>query len=421
MLIEFFGKNFGCFRDEFRLSMLATDIDPGDDRGIVEVSVEGDDEPLRLLRCAAIYGPNASGKSTIIRAADTLGHLIKNTRLLPSDAPLWSYEPFMLGLLADEPVLLGLGAVISGRVYKYEVEFDRTRFLRERLECLSPEEAILIDRVEQEVGGVWTKVDQFKLLLQGFRPNALLLSLADAVAHQIAQGITVGLTRLLGWYDPTRSFSSAGSAEHVAKRVGQDPEFRSWLQSQLTAADTGVVDIRAKEYQKSVRFVTDSPEDYEEGFIDAYRLSLLHETTKDPVPLPYSRESMGTRRIVDLAPLLYDLAHDDPPRAAFVDELDASMHPTLLEGLVRHFNCELSSDRVRGQLIFAAHETGLMDDEARRNVLRRDQVYFTEKDTSGAARLYSLAEFKERNNLNIRRRYLQGRYGALPALGSFSE
>ena len=76
---------------------------------------------------------------------------------------------------------------------------------------------------------------------------------------------------------------------------------------------------------------------------------------------------------------------------------------------------------MRGQLIFATHETALLDAEAKDAVLRRDQVYLTEKDSSGASRLYSVAEFKERNNLNLRRRYLQGRYGALPALGQFGD
>ncbi len=79
MLIELFGRNFGSFRDEFHLSMLATDIDPGNPRGIVEVPLEGEDEPLRLLRCAAIYGPNASGKSTVLRAAAALEHLLSSS------------------------------------------------------------------------------------------------------------------------------------------------------------------------------------------------------------------------------------------------------------------------------------------------------------------------------------------------------
>lgn len=118
---------------------------------------------------------------------------------------------------------------------------------------------------------------------------------------------------------------------------------------------------------------------------------------------------------------MYGIAHATTSRAVFVDELDASLHPVLLQGLIRHLNRELPLERARGQLIFATHETTLLDDEAKEAVLRRDQVYLAEKDATGAPRLFSVAEFRERNNLNIRHRYLQGRYGALPALGSFAE
>ena len=107
--------------------------------------------------------------------------------------------------------------------------------------------------------------------------------------------------------------------------------------------------------------------------------------------------------------------------AAFVDELHESLHPKMLEAIIREFNCDTPMNQVHGQLIFATHETALLDGEAWTALLRRDQIYLTEKDASGAARLYSVAEFKERNNLNIRRRYLQGRYGALPSLGAISD
>jgi AAA15 family ATPase/GTPase len=119
--------------------------------------------------------------------------------------------------------------------------------------------------------------------------------------------------------------------------------------------------------------------------------------------------------------VFYDLARGPDSTALFIDEIDESLHPALLQGIIRHFNCEIPVADVRGQLIFVTHETALLDAEAKNALLRRDQVYLVEKDASGAARLYSVAEFKERNNLNLRRRYLQGRYGALPSLGSFKE
>ena len=134
MLIEFYGKNYGCFRDEFRLSMLATDIDPKSDRGIVEVKVEGDPEPLRLLRAAAIYGPNASGKSTVLRAAGALSRLLSVTQSYSSDRPLTVYEPFAFGSkAAGTPVTLGARAVIDHAVYDYLVSFDRTAIHHEKL------------------------------------------------------------------------------------------------------------------------------------------------------------------------------------------------------------------------------------------------------------------------------------------------
>jgi AAA15 family ATPase/GTPase len=110
------------------------------------------------------------------------------------------------------------------------------------------------------------------------------------------------------------------------------------------------------------------------------------------------------------------LLHGKAIVAYFVDEIGASLHPHLLEGTIRRFNCEANPKSIRGQMVFATHETKPLDAEARDATLRRDQIYLTDKDASGASRLYSVAEFKERNNLNLRRRYLQGRYGALPAL-----
>ena len=137
--------------------------------------------------------------------------------------------------------------------------------------------------------------------------------------------------------------------------------------------------------------------------------------------MPYGRESMGTHKMVALAPYIHDLLHGDQPQAYFIDEIGASIHPHLFEGLLRHFNCEIEPESVRGQLIFATHETVMLDAEAKHATLRRDQVYLTEKDSSGASRLYSIAEFNERNNHNLRRRYLHGRYGALPSLGRFGD
>ena len=422
MLIELFGRNFGSFRDEFHLSMLATDIDPGSQRGVVEVPVKDEDEPLRLLRSVAIYGPNASGKTRLLLAAHALAFLIESSAKLSSDETLAPYAPFLLDdQNANAPVQLGLRAVIDHCVYEYTIEFTQREFVREILtELTSDGPRILFDRHGQEhVTGQWTEAKQFALLLESFRPNALLLSLADGLAPGLTGELAVRIRRLLGY----RNFSLLWpfGSQQVAKRAYEDiGGFQHWLLRWIKDADVGIVDCKAE------RVAASSEPSVEEEETAArhphsteFRLAFVHAGLQRSVGFDYLRESLGTVKMVELAPYIYDLTHGNETRAFFVDEIGASLHPVLLQTLIRQFNCETPPDRVRGQLIFATHETLVLDDEAKSAPLRRDQIYLTEKDASGASRLYSIAEFKERNNLNLRRRYLQGRYGALPALDRF--
>lgn len=188
MLIEFFGENFGCFRDEFRLSMLATEIDPDTSRGVTAVTITGDPEPLRLLRAAAIYGPNASGKSTVLRAAQVLQSMIMQAARFRSDEAIPFYEPFAGSDHDGRPVRLGVKAVIDGSVYDYEITFTDREVRTERLEHQLPDRTqILFHRENQNVTGDWTADDQFRLIGKEFRANALLLSLADTLTPSLSR------------------------------------------------------------------------------------------------------------------------------------------------------------------------------------------------------------------------------------------
>jgi len=414
MLVELYGRNFRCFRDEFKLSMLATDIDPDDPRGLIEVPLEGEPEPLRLLRCAAIYGPNASGKSTVLTAAWALRYLLRETVNLASDEPLGPFEPFQLDEeCASRPVQLGLRAILSGRVYDYAIEFDGDRFLRESLTEIGPKKSVsLFARELQDVAGEWAGDPQFKLLASGFRPNALLLALADRHAPGLAEGIAVGLRDLLEPYDSSRQPLYTQS---VAERAHADREgFGSWLLEWLRRADLGIVDLDTEEIAP---LEPEAPEPSRKR--PRHRIQFYHRTQADPVPLGSYHESLGTYKMAGLASIVHEITSSETGVGYFVDEIGASLHPHLLQAVIRHVNCDVPMASMRGQLIFATHDALLIDGKASEGILRRDQVYLTEKDADGSCRLFSLAEFKERNNLNLRRRYLQGRYGAIPAIGAF--
>jgi uncharacterized protein len=438
MLIELFGENFGCFRDEFRLSMLATDIDPDSTRGILHVHIKDDPEPLKLLRTVAIYGPNASGKSTVLRAAAMLRRVISGSRrLMMSEALISAYEPFAFGPSAKQPVRLGIKAVVDGHVYDYEIKFSSKKIVSERLEIWEDNISIeLLNRDDHRVSGRWAANERFALLAKDFRPNMSILSLADLFMPGLARNIARSFRRLLENFEIGSSLWLFDRKSHIANKVRMEPTFANWLLGHLKAADIGISDTRTEEVKTIIQVESDSNDEessdnddsssgtserFVEKEVTDYRLSLLHATSADPVALTIDRESLGTQRLIDLAPLLYDLSRENSGRAAFADELDASLHPVIFKALIQQFNSETQDGKHKGQLIFATHETSLLDGPAGKAPLRRDQVYLTQKDPDGSARLYSVGDFNVRNVLNLRKRYLEGRYGAIPNIGQFPE
>jgi AAA15 family ATPase/GTPase len=121
-------------------------------------------------------------------------------------------------------------------------------------------------------------------------------------------------------------------------------------------------------------------------------------------------ESDGTRRLLDLLPALYEMQNRGG--VYFIDEIDRSMHPILVRRLLEFFLASCGDNP--GQMILTTHESSLLD----LDLLRRDEIWFAEKDHEQATCLYSLADFKVRNDLEIRKHYLQGRFGAIPFFGS---
>lgn len=124
-------------------------------------------------------------------------------------------------------------------------------------------------------------------------------------------------------------------------------------------------------------------------------------------------ESDGTRRLLNLLPALYELKVRDV--VYLIDEIDRSMHPIMVRRFLEYFlgSCELG----RRQIVVSTHESNLLD----LDLLRRDEIWFAEKDEGLTTKIYSLSEFKVRKDLEIRKHYLQGRFGAIPFLGDVSK
>jgi AAA15 family ATPase/GTPase len=140
------------------------------------------------------------------------------------------------------------------------------------------------------------------------------------------------------------------------------------------------------------------------------KILALHDTIPGKsIEFPLHEESDGSRRLLHLLPALYHRGADGG--VFVVDELERSMHPMLARKFIEFFL--KAADATKGQLIFTTHESTLLDQD----LMRRDAIWFAEKDDAGASHLYSLADFHVRTDLNIEKGYFAGRFGAIPFLG----
>ena len=428
MLVRLFGRNFRSFKAAFELSMVAADLKRKEDRdrGVIEVPIAGTSEPLRLLRTVAIYGANASGKSSVIWAARALNWLVNESsaRSKPGEK-IPPYDPFVLDdATRVAPVELGCDVVYEGSLLRYEIKYVEKAVLEETLTVYDENgETKLIDRQSSDEvrGDLISRSGANRLYVKEMQPNVAVLSkLAQHGPHQGPESVGPYFTAIRNaiW---ARDYSVAavetidfGSAE----RFADDPQYREWIMGHLIRpADVGIRDAQTHREPFEIP-------DFVRGYLrqtggddlpaERVMVSFVHEG-KSSQPIDFSKQSSGTKKLFNLGPDWWALA--EKPVTIFADEVSASLHPRLLDNLIRAFN-DTPNDRLRSQLIFATHDTALFESrDGLPPALRRDQVYFTKKDSQGASELYSLTEFKDdaRAVHNIRKRYLSGLYGAIPS------
>ncbi len=432
MLVRLFGKNFRSLKDNFELSMVAADLKRkvDRDRGVIEVPIAGADEPLRLLRTVAIYGPNASGKSTVLIAGRALSWLAtESSAQSQPDARIPPYEPFLLDEESRKsPIELGCDVAFKGSILRYVVSYDSKAIRHESLALLDGKsESKLINRSPSgEVNGeLISRSDANQLYVKEMQPNVSVLSkLAQHGPHRGKESVQPYYRAIR---EATRYADYSGAATILwglgrtsDERFAKDIQYREWIMNHLIkGADFGICDVRTR--LAKLKFPEAMRERLEKNaeFPDTLMVvSFVHEGNSKQ-PIEFSFESSGTKKLFNIAGDWWTLANEQGTLLA--DELSASLHPRLLDSLIRAVNDTLK-DR-RSQLIFATHDTILLESlDGEPPAIRRDQVYFTKKKPDGATELYSLAEFRDeaRPVHNIRKRYLSGLYGATPLVEKLS-
>jgi len=419
MLIEFRFKNYRSFRDEQVLSLVASS-DKEHQPSLFDTG------RVRLLKAAAIYGPNASGKSNIAKALRFMrGMVLESAELEQSDRI--RAEPFDLDRRTrKEPSEFELAFLLGGVRYQYGFALTRERVVSEWLIAFPKGRAqrwferTAFSGSEESEWYFGPKLKgQNESLAEFTRPNSLFTSVAAKFNHK-------QLTPVLDWFDETLGLwlpedPLERAISYTAHRSYTDSRFKNGLVRLLRDADFGIEGFNVEEEEVPTEEAEARIRDEAKPFLaEAEKtVTLCFTTCYHPANppdatavFPLHEESRGTQRLFGLAgPFL-----DTLERGAilFVDELEASLHPLLSRKLVELFQSREINKR-NAQLVFATHDVTLLDP----GLLRRDQIWMTEKDSQGATHLYPLLEYKPRKGEALQKGYLAGRYGALPVFGDF--
>lgn len=419
MIIQFAVSNYRCFRGLQTLNLTAN----GDTtlaENCIDVSLPGL-AGKRWLKGVGIYGANASGKSTALDALHALMRLVLSSAgVTDAKEPIELIEPF--SLCPDgpaSPTAFGLVFVTDGVRYEYRVAATRERIWHESLRAFpNAREQVWYSRDWDPAGSayVWTpeKPTGFRrdVQLEGYTLRNMLF-LSKAVANNRAE-----LEPVFGWFKKRLRFLDLGTRRlsHVftLQQVAEQTEHAELIVKLLQHADIGVSDAGVVENPPDdatlADWINNAPEDVRDELRKKKWLlpELRHRGVGSmAVPLPWGTESEGTRRLFALAGPWLDILNKG--LAVCVDELETSMHPLMVRELLRLFMCPKANAN-GAQLIFTTHNPLLLDT----TLIRRDQVWFTDKDEEGAAHLYPLTDYSPRKGESLVRGYLSGRYGAVP-------
>ncbi len=419
MLIEFTVGNFRSFRDPQTLSMVAAPIKSKDSLLDESTTIPVPDNPT-LLTSTAVYGANASGKSNLIRALLFMRHFVLNSHKETKATGGIEVEPFRLSMITkDQPSYFEVVFVEDGKRYRYGFEVTTERVTSEWLYFFpSTREARLFERDgENIIPGNYFKDWDVKLTQQT-RPNALFLSVVAQFNGPISQ-------KLVGWFRKVGIISGVNDMGMMPYTLGQllQGEHSQAIKDLICKLDLGISDLHVEKRPRPIPSIPDGlPEEKRQALLtlldgEGEHLSVQTLHTQFDAEAPTGQEmfdlgeheSEGTQKLFAMSGPLLDTLQKG--KVLVVDELDARLHPLMTREIISLFNHKATNPN-GAQLIFNTQDTNLLDN----NMFRRDQIWFVEKDRQGASHLYSLAEFKVRNDKDYERGYIQGRYGAVPYL-----
>lgn len=370
------------------------------------------DGDINVLKSAAIYGANASGKSNLLKAF-TCAILMVRTSSLISVGQKWAFlRPFLFDEESkNKPSEFEFVFKTNGVKYKYYFSADENKVYDEVLDAYYTQKPTNIFR-RTNTNNYEFYVDKKKLeaLSMNNTENKLFLATATTWNYDKTKDAYLWFVNGIDTYD---SFNNITDKDLIA--YSNDSEnLKEFALKLLNKADILIKDVTVHYEEKEIDnlLLTPLEKSNDKYKVKNINIELEHEVMvgndKHNYKLNFVDESSGTKVLFAFAPFLKRAFENT--KVIIVDELERSLHPALVEFIVKLFNNK-EINKANSQLIFTTHATNLLNLE----LLRRDQIWFTEKNPeNGVTDLYPLDSFSVRKDENIQKGYINGRYGAIP-------
>jgi AAA15 family ATPase/GTPase len=445
MIVTFSVANFRSFDEEETFSLVASKKLSGT-HGNHLVPIPGSD--ASVLRAGVLYGANGAGKSNFFKALFYLRSMALKGR---GKGKGTGREPFRFKD-QDTDSSFDLQFIANDQLYRYGMIVNDDVVVEEWLVTINgKKENVIYERTTSAGGSV---VVEGSSLTGGSKKLDALMTVGGPKEQSFLATIRATLEKsdfsetiqtVLDWFELALNFiepdANYGPLGHA---LGEDSDFKEFASEFMRASSTGVDDLSVtkeelsedqlklmlpsnvfnqviKSTEEDGKSIVGLGEDREvlvekAGEHHYYLLtiqSLHRHETANVVRFDLSEESDGTRRLLNLLPALHRLHKDGG--VFVIDEVERSMHPLLTYKFMEFFLSGCGGEQ--RQLIVTTHESNLLDQE----LLRRDEIWFSEKDKRGATRLYSLSDYQARKDLKLDKHYLQGRFGAIPFLGDIQQ
>ena len=411
---------------------------------------------VELLKLNVMYGANGAGKSNLIRSLNIL-KIFLTTGEMPVELITETFKFDKESSAKD--IYLGIEFTKEKLAYYYGLTINRGIVVEEELHLsgLGKTEDIILFRRTDKITHTYIAAeksmelvfseevmkDKEASIFPSFLKNEMLERNKPVLFYMKNRQNDVfePFKKALEWFEKDLEVVLPQSrAQSLVLHLEGDTSFREFATNTIQSFDTGISNIYIETTSLEDSFTENDKEAIEsigaQLRVNPEKMHMLnnssnytavvlegnkpvikkvfysHGKNDNEIKFQSSELSDGTRRLLDYLPTLFAVINTS--KTYLIDEIERSIHPLLIKELIKKFSHDPAT---KGQLIFSTHESNLLDQD----IFRPDEIWFAEKNKQGATELYALSEFKEHHTIDIRKGYLNGRYGGIPFLGNLRD